>query len=372
MPLTTTSEQRVAAAAVQANVVPFLIGDPALNKSAWIESTFTAWGYHVETVVPSYRDQSDFNGLPVVNTDTWQVDLAAPAWAHRCNAATNGAILFLDEWTMASDQVKGAALRLLRERWVGEVKLADHVRIILAGNGLDTSVGGWEMPAPAANRMLHLNWRGVPYDTWADGLVNGWDTITPPNIMPEHPTAERRMMKRVLVAGYIRQGGNAVLHDLPRDRGAAGGPWASRRTWEMVADVLPYLDDKNTDDLLTLTTAAVGPGQATAFASFVKNADLPDPKAVIADPSIYDWKDSRLDRTFMVLASTTSVANDGKKDTWTKQWDVFAAAASAGRTDVAAAQVLAHIRNAKTGWLPPRTALVHFGKAMRAAGLLSA
>ena len=368
----TTSEQRVTAAAIQANVVPFLIGDPALNKSAWIESTFAAWGYHVETVVPSYRDMSDFNGLPVVNTDTWQVDLAAPGWAHRVNAATNGAIIFLDEWTMASDQVKGAALRMLRERWVGEIKLADHVRIILAGNGLDTSVGGWDMPAPAANRMLHLDWKGVDYDTWADGLVNGWDSITPQNIMPAHPTAERRTMKRIIVAGYIRAGGNAVLHDLPRDRSKAGGAWASRRTWEMVADVLPYLDDDKTDDLLTLAKGAVGDGQAVAFTSFVKNADLPDPKAVIADPSTYDWKDRRLDRTFMVLASTTAVANDGTKDSWLAQWGVLGAAADAGRADVASAQAIAHMRNAKTGWLPPASELRAFAPAIKAAGLLAA
>lgn len=373
-----TSEQRVVAACMKADVVPFLIGDPAFNKSVWIEANFAAWGWHVETVVPSYHDQSEFNGLPVVNTNTWSVDMAAPSWAKRANAAKQGAIIFLDEWTMASDQVKGAAMRALRERWIGELKIANHVRFILAGNDVKTSAGGWHMPAPAANRMLHLDWTPVDYLTWTDGLLNGWDTITPDPFFPDEPTEERRLNDRLLVAGFIRHSAGTALHVLPTDRAEQGGPWASRRTWEMIADVMPYLAPITTRqgraDVKTLAEAAVGRGLAGQFLTWAANADLPDPREVLADPSIVNWADtSRMDRLFMVLAATQATSKrDNTKESWLAQWAVFAAAARAGRADVAASMVISHVRSAQAGWMPPMDTVRAFAGPLRAAGLAGA
>lgn len=371
---TTTTEQRTLAAAIQANVPVILWGDPAVNKSAFIEDVFPTWGWHVETVIAGHRDPTDFNGLPVVRPDG-NVHMAPPAWAVRANeAADNGqnVLVFLDEFSQAAPATQGAALRALRERWVGELKLHDNVRFVLAANPVASAAGGWELAAPTANRILHLDWKGVDVDTWVQGLIGGWDTITPHHLLPADPGPERRLATKTLVGTYISHSRNS-LHDLPKDRAAAGGAWASRRSWDMLADVLAYIDENDRDAMLTAAVGLVGEGHGTAFQTWALTADLPDPRAVLEDPSVYDFTDRRLDRTFAVLASTAAVArNEGTRDMWDAQWAVFGAAAAGGRADVAVPHVLAHMRAIPGGqaWLPPREHLTAFAATIRDAGLL--
>lgn len=371
---TATTEQRTLAAAVQADVPVILWGDPAVNKSAFIEDVFPSWGWHVETVIAGHRDPTDFNGLPVVRPDG-NVHMAPAAWAVRANeAAENGqnVLVFLDEFSQAAPATQGAALRALRERWVGELKLHANVRFVLAANPVASAAGGWELAAPTANRMMHLQWTGADVDDWTQGLVSGWDTITPHGLLPAEPGSERRVTKRALVATYIKHN-QAALHDLPKDRAAAGGAWASRRSWEMLADVLAFINDSDHDAILKAAEGLVGQGHGVAFQAWSLTADLPDPRAVLADPSVYDFSDRRLDRTFAVLASTAAVArHDGTRDMWDKQWAVFGAAAAADRADTAVPHVLGHMRAIPSGqaWLPPREHLGAFARVIRDAGLL--
>ena len=66
---------------VSARIPALLWGDPGQGKTAAIESARTA-GWHVETLIISHYEPSDFAGLPVLVDG--RVDLAPPAWAVRC------------------------------------------------------------------------------------------------------------------------------------------------------------------------------------------------------------------------------------------------------------------------------------------------
>ena len=62
--------------------VPFLLwGDPGEGKTAVVESA-AEQGWHVETLIVSHHEPSDFAGLPVVGREG-TVTLAPPAWAQR-------------------------------------------------------------------------------------------------------------------------------------------------------------------------------------------------------------------------------------------------------------------------------------------------
>src|SRR5690606_29956268 len=114
-------------------------------------------------------------------------------------------VLFLDEATTIDESTMKGMLRVVNERWVGEVPLAEHVRIILAGNDPDHAVDGVDLPAPMANRMLHLDFK-LDAERWADGLQYGWDNITVPPVrdLVYNDPASRRATVAAAVAQYTR------------------------------------------------------------------------------------------------------------------------------------------------------------------------
>lgn len=362
------AQTRVLAAAIQANVPAILWGEPGIAKSAVVETAFERNGYHVEPVIASHRDQSDFNGLPIVVEGN--VVLSAPRWATTVNNADK-AVVFLDEFTVAPASVQGAALRLLQERWCGETKIGDHVRFILAANPAECSAGGFDLSAPTANRMIHIDWVGPDAENWAQGLVGGWDSITPDfdDLMIE--ADENRIAgRKSLVAGYIMANPSA-LHTMPESDAEMGRAWASRRSWDNLAKMLPYIADDDNEALLLAAQGCVGEGAGTTFAVWMQNADLPDARSIMEKPESYDWTDTRMDRTFVLLANVVTLAvADETKESWTKAWKVLAACAKAGRADVATAAALRLMRATKAGWVPPKE-IQAFGDILKRSGLLS-
>lgn len=364
----TTPQQRVLAACVHANVPVMMWSEPGVGKSAFIETVFPEHGYHVEPVISSHRDPSDFNGLPVV--DAGQVRLAPPAWANAVNAADK-AILFLDEFSQAAPMTQAAALRLLNERMAGETRLGDEVRIILAANPPESAAGGFDLAPPTANRMVHLDWAGLGADDFGVGLAAGFAAVSPnPAGLVRTPSESDVLWARQAVAAYVSVNPTA-LHSLPQDPAAAGRGWASHRSWEMLAKVLPFLDPADAAAVLALASGCVGEGQGVQFAAWLKDADLPHPREVLDDPDSYDWDDPRADRTFALASGivATVIASASEAD-HKKAWACMGKANAAGRADIAVAIGRRLIQvGAENRWLPKREVLEPLLPALAAAGL---
>ncbi|WP_205759916.1 hypothetical protein [Arthrobacter sp. PAMC25564] len=49
-------------------------------------------------------------------------------------------------------------LRVVQDRYVGDTKLNDSVSIVALMNPIETTVDAYDLPAPMANRMMHLKW----------------------------------------------------------------------------------------------------------------------------------------------------------------------------------------------------------------------
>ena len=96
---------RALAAGIRANVPTLIWGDPGVAKTATLTAFGRASGYHVETVVGSVREPSDFMGLPF--EDDGVVRYTALSWAQRC-ANADRALLFFDELTTAPPSVQRA------------------------------------------------------------------------------------------------------------------------------------------------------------------------------------------------------------------------------------------------------------------------
>ena len=88
--------------------IPFLLwGDPGAGKTAVIESAARS-GWHVETLICSHYEPSDFAGLPIVSGD--RVTLAPPGWAARVADQELPAIVFFDEPSSGLDPITAAGV----------------------------------------------------------------------------------------------------------------------------------------------------------------------------------------------------------------------------------------------------------------------
>lgn len=138
------------------------------------------------------------------------------------------------------------------------------------------------------------------------------------------------------MTGFIRHQPNH-LHAFPRTADGTGGPWPSRRVWAMLAVALANVRDTDAAARQALVFGLVGEGVGVEFLTWCDQADLPDPSAVVEDPSIVAWTD-RPDRVWAILSAVVGwAANAGTVDAWRRAWGPLLAAAEAGAPDVAAA-----------------------------------
>jgi hypothetical protein len=317
-----TSEVLVAALA--ADVPQLLWGAPGIGKTSSIVQHSTALGYHTRVLTGNVRLPEDFGGMPVVRGD--RVIMSPPDWAVEANEHEKAVIIF-DELTTSTPAVQSAMLRILTERYAGDYLLGPGVRFLACANPPEQAANGWELPAPLANRFLHLDFRADP-DEWVDGMTIGWDrqrTLTVPH--QEHTDWRPR------IAGYIKARRGQLDPAPPRDAHLAGRAWPSPRTWDYAARVLSYCHTSAAQHLAL--AGLVGHGAAVECMAWIREADLPSPEALIADPTCFDWNDGkRADRAFAALASAVSYVAADLDNRWEAGWKLLGHVGGTTRVDV--------------------------------------
>ena len=314
----------------RASVPVLLISDPGMGKSSLVRGLAAAEGVPCETVLGSIREPADVAGLPVVTAAG--VVLSPPAWAARLADAESG-YLFLDELTTSPPAVQAAMLAVALDRVVGDLTLPAAVRVVAGANPPDKAADGWELSPPLANRFAHVQYR-PSVDEWIDGTTVGWSAPPASRAITADPTRAETI--KALVTGFIRTRPEH-LHAFPRTAEGTGGPWPSRRTWTMLAVALANVRDDDAAARQALAFGLVGEGVGVEFLTWAEQADLPDPAAVVADPSIVDWT-GRADRVWAVLSAVVGwAASAGTAEAWRLAWGPLLAAAEAGAPDVAAA-----------------------------------
>ena len=194
----------------------FLWGPPGIGKSELIADICEEMGGRLYDLRLALMDPSDLKGVlfynPQLSTATWS---APPDLPNHAEAAKYPiVVLFLDEMNSAPPATQAAAYQLVLNRRVGTYELPDNVVVVAAGNR-DTDRGvTYRMPAPLANRFIHLTLR-PDFETWQNWAV----------MNKVHPD----------VVGYVTANKVDLFNFDPK---TSSQSFATPRSWSFVSELL--------------------------------------------------------------------------------------------------------------------------------------
>lgn len=325
---------RALASAITAGVPVHIVGSPGEAKTAMLTAWGTEWGRHVEVVTGSSRDKGDFMGMPVESGG--KVTYSPPSWVVNLQLAKQG-LLVLDELQSTSETF-AISMRIVQERVVGEAPLPETTSIVAISNPVDEAVDGQELPAPVANRFMHVDWF-FDFDAWAEGLVSDFARADAPALhrilASENDVATNRAQIHGQVLAFLSRRPD-LRSAVPADLVEAGAGWPSPRSWTNAIRAMAYLPPGDEDARDIVLRGCLGEKVMVEYLSWLATADLHDPAEVMADPSIVDWRNERPDRLFALVSSVRSLAlASGDVDTWRQAMNVMTACAQGGKPDVA-------------------------------------
>ena len=234
----------------------FMWGPPGIGKSDIVKQLGNEQDREVIDVRLSLWEPTDIKGIPYYNSNSNTMTWAPPAELPTDPDST--AILFLDELNSAAPATQAAAFQLVLNRRVGTYILPKGVAIVAAGNREGDKGVTYRMPAPLANRFLHLELR-TDYDDWLQWAVNN------------------RVHEQVVgYLGFAKQD----LYDF--DPKSASKAFATPRSWQFVSELLEE-DDVSDNTLTDLVSGAVGEGLAVKFMAHRRVAkQMPNPSDILA------------------------------------------------------------------------------------------
>ena len=237
----------------------FIWGPPGIGKSDIVSQISEDIDAYMIDVRLSLWEPTDIKGVPYYAANDNTMKWAPPAELPDAKMAKKykKIILFLDEMNSAAPAVQAAAYQLILNRKVGTYKLPDNVLIVAAGNREADKGVTYRMPAPLANRFVHLELK-VDFDDWFSWAVK--------NSIHED------------VVGYLTFA-KKDLYDF--DPKSPSRSFATPRSWSFVSELLEDDDDEATTT--DLVSGSVGEGLAVKFMAHRKvSAQLPNPSDVLA------------------------------------------------------------------------------------------
>jgi len=238
----------------------FIWGAPGIGKSDIVEQITDSFENSLLIDIRlSLWEPTDIKGMPYYsandNTMKWAPPVELPD--EKMAKKYKTIVLFMDEMNSAAPAVQAAAYQLVLNRRVGTYKLPDNVLIVAAGNREADKGVTYRMPAPLANRFVHLEMK-VDFDDWFAWAVDN-------KIHND-------------VVGFLTFS-KKDLYDF--DPKSPSRSFATPRSWSFVSELLEDDDDENTTT--DLVSGAVGEGLAVKFMAHRKvAANLPNPTDVLA------------------------------------------------------------------------------------------
>ena len=238
----------------------FLWGPPGIGKSDIIKQLGEELDAHVIDVRLSLWEPTDIKGIPYFDSNSNTMVWAPPGELPSKEFAKQHKqiILFMDEMNSAAPSVQAAAYQLVLNRKVGTYELPDNVVMVAAGNRETDKGVNYRMPAPLANRFVHLEMT-VEWEDW-----NEWAVLN-------------KIHKDVV--GFLTFSKKDLYDFEPKSSSRA---FATPRSWSFVSELLVD-DDCDADTLTDLTSGSIGEGLAIKFMAHRKHASkMPNPSDILS------------------------------------------------------------------------------------------
>lgn len=285
----------------------FLWGPPGIGKSDVVASIAQDLGGAFIDLRLAQMEPTDLRGIPFFNKENGKMDWAPPIDLPDEEMASQHpvVVLFLDEMNSAAPSIQASAYQLILNRRIGKYKLPDNVVLIAAGNRESDKGVTFRMPAPLANRFIHLEMR-VDHASW-----EVWATMN-------------RIHKDVV--GYVGHAKQDLYNFDPR---SSSRSFATPRSWSFVSSLL-YDQTINDSDLTDLISGAVGEGLAVQFMAHRKIAGvLPTPEDILSG-KVTDLNTKEISAMYSLTISLCYTLQDelkklgGKPNAdWFKMCDYF-------------------------------------------------
>ena len=217
------------------NISTMIWGPPGIGKSSIVSSAAEKEGIDFIDLRLSQLAPTDLRGLPVPIHPNKDDKQGTSKWYPPEFLPREGkGILFLDEINMAPPVMQGVAQQLILDRRIGSYKVPEGWQILSAGNRKEDRASVFEMPAPLANRFIHLEVE-ANYESFKNYAIN------------------KNLAEEVTSFLAFRP---KLLYSMNADQKA----WPSPRSWEMASKLF------KTNLPIDI---AVGEGAASEFNSFI-------------------------------------------------------------------------------------------------------
>lgn len=280
----------------------FLWGAMGIGKSDVVKQLADEFNAPMIDVRLSLWEPTDIKGIPYFDSNETKMDWAAPVELPDAEMAAKhqNIVLFLDEMNSAAPSVQAAAYQLILNRRVGKYHLPDNVMIVAAGNRDADKGVTYRMPAPLANRFVHLEMTHS-FDDWFEWAV--------------HNSIHKD------VVGFL-QFSKGDLFGF--DAKSASRAFATPRSWSFVSELLEDNIDEAT--LTDLVSGAIGEGLAIKFMAHRRVAsNMPNP-ADILDGKVKELKTKEVSAMYsltVALCYELKEADDNGDKLFNKKVDNF-------------------------------------------------
>lgn len=232
---------------IRNHLVPFVVGSPAVGKSAIVHQIAKEYALKVIDVRLAQCDPCDLLGFPQLDRDTGKAYYAPmdtfPIQGDKVPEGYNGWLIFLDELTSAPRAVQAAAYKLVLDKMVGNHRLHDKVVVVAAGN-LETDNAIVEpMSSALKSRLMHLEVQ-LDQEVWLEWAVKAG--------------IDHRILS------YIRFKPDMLYTFNPE---SSDDTYGSPRTWEFASRLIRDQEKVTSDDLHVLA-GCVSEGLAREFIGF--------------------------------------------------------------------------------------------------------
>lgn len=264
-------------------IVPMLIGDPGVGKTAAPRQVARELDIWYGQVIIAQYDAGELAGLPVMNPDMTQMIRLRPSYLPVATEENGGVGIFnLDELPQAFLANQNIASQMVNEWRVGEHEIPHGITICCTGNKPENKAGTTTMPTHLKDRLMI-----IPIEP----DIEDWLTYA-----TQHHVDPR-------VRAFLRQH-QGQLHNFKPGVDVCATP----RSWEKASAILSMKLPKELRSACLRGT--IGEGTSTTFEQWLRVEDkLPKVDDIIKDPDgapVFGNKDA--DVLYLLVSSLADKA----------------------------------------------------------------